>query len=56
MTDVADNIKGDKVHEQDGQLESDFFRSARLAKDKLDTVSLTNWIEQFLLSSTSAQN
>ena len=39
MTNVADNIKGDKVHEQDGHLESDFFRSARLAKDKLDTVS-----------------
>ena len=39
MTDVADNIKGDAVHEKDDHLESDFFRSARLARDKLDTIS-----------------
>ncbi len=38
MTDVADNIKGDAVHEKDNHLESDFFRSARLARDKLDTI------------------
>jgi len=39
MTDVVDNIKGDAVHEKDDHLESDFFRSARLARDKLDTIS-----------------
>tara|TARA_Y100001935_G_scaffold215838_1_gene187382 strand:- start:782 stop:2221 length:1440 start_codon:yes stop_codon:yes gene_type:complete len=60
MTDVADNIKGDKVHEQDGQLESDFFRSARLAKDKLDTISpsmcLAKWSQVSLHLPTGLNN
>ena len=60
MTDVADNIRGDKVHEQDGQLESDFFRSARLAKDKLDTISpsmcLAKWSQVSLHLPTGLNN
>ena len=60
MTNVADNIKGDKVHEQDGQLESDFFRSARLAKDKLDTISpsmcLAKWSQVSLHLPTGLNN
>ena len=60
MTDVADNIKGDKVHEQDGHLESDFFRSARLAKDKLDTISpsmcLAKWSQVSLHLPTGLNN
>jgi hypothetical protein len=60
MTNVADNIKGDKVHEQDGHLESDFFRSARLAKDKLDTISpsmcLAKWSQVSLHLPTGLNN
>ena len=60
MTDIADNIKGDTVHEQDGQLESDFFRSARLAKDKLNSISpsmcLAKWSQVSLHLPTGLNN
>ena len=60
MTDVADNIKGDVVHEKDDHLESDFFRSARLAKDKLDTISpsmcLAKWSQVSLHLPTGLNN
>ena len=60
MTDVADNIKGDAVHEKDDHLESDFFRSARLAKDKLDSISpsmcLAKWSQVSLHLPTGLNN
>ena len=60
MADVDDNIKGDTVHEKEDHLESDFFRSTKLARDKLDTISpsmcLAKWSQVSLHLPTGLNN